>query len=44
MLAFHVRQPGRSARHVLFYRIGPTGTVQVVRFLHDAMDFDQHLP
>jgi plasmid stabilization system protein ParE len=42
--AFHIRQPGRPARHVLFYRIGATGTVEIVRLLYDAMDFDQHLP
>jgi toxin ParE1/3/4 len=44
ILAFHIRQPGRPARHVLFYRIGATGTVEIVRFLYDAMDFDRHLP
>lgn len=44
MFAFHIRQPGRPARHVLFYRIGATGTVEVVRFLYDAMDVDRYLP
>ena len=44
ILALHIRQPGRPARHVLFYRIGATGTVEVVRFLYDAMDFDRYLP
>lgn len=42
--AFHIAQRGRPARHVIFYRINSTGTVEVVRFLHDAMDFAQHLP
>ena len=44
ILALHIRQPGRPARHVLFYRIGATGTVEVVRFLYDAMDFDRYQP
>jgi toxin ParE1/3/4 len=44
ILAFHIRQPGRPARHVLFYRIGATGTVEVIRFLYDAMDFERYLP
>jgi toxin ParE1/3/4 len=42
--ARHISQRGRPARHILFYRISPTGTVEIVRFLHDAMDFAQHLP
>lgn len=39
----HIKQPGRNARHMLFYRIGAGDAVQVVRFLHDSMDFDRHL-
>jgi toxin ParE1/3/4 len=42
--AFHISQHGRRARHILFYRTNATGTVEVIRFLHDAMDFAQHLP
>ncbi len=42
--ALHISQRGRPARHVLFYRTNATGTVEIVRFLHDAMDFVQHLP
>jgi toxin ParE1/3/4 len=44
ILALHIHQPGRPARHLLFYRIGATGTVEVLRFLYDVMDFDRHLP
>ncbi|HSC87551.1 MAG TPA: type II toxin-antitoxin system RelE/ParE family toxin [Polyangiaceae bacterium] len=44
ILSYHIRKPGHEARHILFYRIGPTGVVEVVRLLHDSMDFDQHLP
>jgi toxin ParE1/3/4 len=40
---YHIRQPGKRARHVVFYRIGPSGLVEIVRVLHDSMDFDRHL-
>jgi toxin ParE1/3/4 len=43
MFAFHISQRGRSARHILFYRVNAKGTVEIVRFLHDAMDFDRQL-
>ncbi|HEY0468480.1 MAG TPA: type II toxin-antitoxin system RelE/ParE family toxin, partial [Polyangiaceae bacterium] len=38
--------PGREARqqHVVFYRIRPDGAVEIVRLLHDTVDFDRHLP
>lgn len=44
VLAYHISQRGRPARHIVFYRIGTTGTVEIVRLLHDAMDFERHLP
>lgn len=44
ILGFHIKQSGRNARHILFYRIGHTGVVEVIRFLHDSMDFERHLP
>ena len=44
ILSFHIKQPGRDARHVVFYRVTDAGSVQVIRLLHDSMDFDQHLP
>ena len=40
ILSCHIKQPGRNARHVLFYRVTSAGAVEVVRFLHDSMDFD----
>jgi toxin ParE1/3/4 len=43
ILAHHISQRGRPARHILFYRINAKGTVEIVRFLHDAMDFEQHI-
>ena len=43
ILAHHISQRGRPARHILFYRINAKGIVEIVRFLHDAMDFEQHI-
>jgi len=43
LLAFHIRQPGRDARHVLLYVVGEDGTARVLRLLHDAMDFERQL-
>lgn len=44
ILAYHIRQRGRPARHILFYRMSAAGIVEIVRFLHDTMDFERHLP
>jgi toxin ParE1/3/4 len=44
VLSYHIRQPGRAARHVLFYRLRSSGVVEIIRLLHDSMDFDRHLP
>jgi toxin ParE1/3/4 len=41
---YHIRRPGQNARHILFYRISPRGAVEIIRMLHDSMDFDRHLP
>jgi toxin ParE1/3/4 len=44
VLSHHIKQPGRDARHIVFYRVNLANVVEVVRLLHDSMDFDQHLP
>ena len=44
IFARHIAQRGRPARHIVFYRINSNGIVEIVRFLHDAMDFAQHIP
>jgi toxin ParE1/3/4 len=44
ILSYHIAQRGRDARHIVFYRISVAGSVEIVRVLHDSMDFDQHLP
>jgi toxin ParE1/3/4 len=43
ILAYHIGQRGRPARHIVFYRIGAAGAVEIVRLLHDAMDLERHL-
>jgi len=42
--SYPIAQPGRPARHVLFYRIDAAGNIQLVRLLHDSMDFGRHVP
>jgi plasmid stabilization system protein ParE len=43
MLAYPIRQRSRRARHVLIYRLTASDTVEIVRVLHDAMNFDEHV-
>ena len=38
-----IARPGRRASHFLLYRIAEDGAVEVVRFLHDAMDLPRHV-
>jgi toxin ParE1/3/4 len=40
---YHLAKPGRPARHLIVYRIGPDRDVQVIRVLHDAMDLERAL-
>lgn len=44
VLAYHIAKQGRRARHLIFYRLRSDGIVEVMRVLHDSMDFDRHLP
>lgn len=45
ILGHRIEQPGRNARHVMFYKYDPTtDRVTVLRVLHDSMDFGLHLP
>lgn len=41
---YHIKRAGAPARHILFYRVSKNGIVEVIRLLHDSMDFDRHLP
>ena len=40
----HVARRGRRGRHVLIYRTGPGGVIEIVRILHDSMELARHLP
>lgn len=40
----HVARNGRRGRHVLWYRSRQSGTVEVLRILHDSMDLARHVP
>lgn len=35
---FHIARRGRPGRHLIVYRLGPNGALEVMRLLHDAMD------
>lgn len=34
----------RKPRHFIAYRMGASGTLEIIRILYDAMDFERHLP
>ena len=45
----HGREPSTQdrvarPRHIVFYRVGSGGTVEIVRLLHEAMEVRRHLP
>src|SRR5262245_10747050 len=40
----HVARHGRGGRHVLMYRVTSATTIEIMRILHDGMDFRRHLP
>jgi len=42
--SLHVARSGRRGRHVIMYRATADHVIQVVRILHDAMDFARHIP
>lgn len=41
---FHIAQRGKRARHFFLYRVNDDNTVDVARFLHDAMELSRHVP
>ncbi len=45
LMSLHVARRKRKGRHVVLFRIDPSGddTIQVLRLLHDSMDFARHL-
>ena len=42
--SLHVARRGRRGRHFILYRASSGTTVEVIRILHDAMDFPRNLP
>jgi toxin ParE1/3/4 len=42
--ALHIRQAGRPARHIIFYKVRSPDVIDIVRLLHDGMDFARHVP
>jgi toxin ParE1/3/4 len=40
----HVARRGRRGSHFLMYRAAPERTIELVRILHDRMDFKRHIP
>jgi toxin ParE1/3/4 len=40
----HVARRGRHGRHNLVYRVTGEANIEIIRILHDAMDFARHLP
>ena len=47
LLFLHVARAGRKGRHFILFRVGTRGKekcVDVLRLLHDSMDFIRHLP
>ena len=39
----HVTRKGKRGRHVIVFDASMSGRIQVLRILHDAMDFPRHL-
>lgn len=43
ILSLHVARDGRKGRHFILFRIAEPHTIDVLRLLHDSMDFAAHL-
>jgi toxin ParE1/3/4 len=39
----HVARLGKNTSHVLIYRTAESGTIEIVRILHDRMEISKHL-
>jgi toxin ParE1/3/4 len=42
--AKHTHGTVKSPRHIVFYRVANDDVIEVVTFLHDAMELELHLP
>ncbi len=43
LYSIHAARSSRRARHFIFFHVVNDGWIEVVRVLHDGMDFRQHL-
>ena len=46
LMTLHVARHGRRGRHFVMFRVDPANgnTIEILRLLHDSMDFARHLP
>ncbi len=46
LMSLHVARNRRRGRHLILFRIDPReeSTIEILRILHDTMDFSRHLP
>jgi toxin ParE1/3/4 len=42
--ALHIARAGRRGRHFLIYRVVGEREIEIIRILHDSMDFRRHVP
>lgn len=42
--SLHIGRNGRRGRHVLLFRVEGPDIIDILRLLHDSMDFARHLP
>jgi toxin ParE1/3/4 len=43
LYSMHIARRSRRARHFIFFRVVDESWIEVVRVLHDGMDFHRHL-
>jgi toxin ParE1/3/4 len=44
LYSLHIARISRRARHLIFFEVVSDNRIEVVRILHDGMDFQRHLP
>jgi toxin ParE1/3/4 len=44
LYSLHTSKSWRRARHFVFFHLIATNEIEIVRVLHDGMDFRRHLP
>jgi toxin ParE1/3/4 len=41
--SLHIARAGHKGRHVVIFRILDEETIEILRLLHDSMDFSKHI-